>query len=44
MNTHYCKVGRIISYSETQINSQETLESIFEIESSKIIFKENFED
>jgi hypothetical protein len=44
MNTHYCKVGRIISYSETQINSQETLESIFEIESSNIIFKENLED
>ena len=44
MNTHYCKVGRIISYSETQINSQETLEFVFETESSKIIFKENFDD
>lgn len=44
MNTHYCKVGRIISYSETEINSRETLESIFEIDRSKIIFKKDFED
>jgi hypothetical protein len=44
MNTHYCKVGRIISYSETEINSREILESIFEMDSSKIVFNKDLED
>ena len=44
MNTHYCKIGKVISYSDLELNSDFTLESKTEIEDSEIIYKDDLED